>query len=68
MFRKNKLTNKKENHNQININTSNETNIFIKIYEELKSINKSLVEQFIWIKDHEHRIKKLEKSKKGGRG
>lgn len=72
MFRKNKVNvdTKKDNHNEININTSSgeheHTSIFIKIYEELVKINTSLARQHNKISDHEKRITKLEKN--GGRG
>lgn len=69
MFGKNKIKTdfKKDNHNVINVNGTN-TDIFIKIYEELKEINKSLLEQNHWLKDHESRLQKLERIKKRGGG
>lgn len=69
MFKKNKFTNKKENHNEININSTHDnTNIFIKIYEELKNINASLIKQNMLLENHETRLTKLENKRNGGGG
>lgn len=64
---KNKINSKKENHNEININADNHdhSNIFIKIYDELVKINKSISRLHNKLNDHEQRISKLEN---GGRG
>lgn len=65
MIKKNKINHKKENHNQININSNND-NIFIKIHEELVKISLAISKQTLWLENHEKRIEKLEM--KGGRG
>lgn len=58
MLKKNKVTHRKENHNNINITSSGDTQLLI--LEQLMEINKSIGKVLSKIDDHEVRISKLE--------
>lgn len=63
MFKKNKVSTKKDNHNEITISTNNDTqNLILK---ELIKLNKTIGKLLSRVNDHEKRITKLEK---GGGG
>lgn len=54
-----KTSNKKENHNEINVGNSD--NILVEILKEVMSINKTLSEQVVVINHLEKRVSRVEK-------
>lgn len=54
-----KTSNKKENHNEINVGNSD--NILAEILKEVMSINKTLSEQVVVINHLEKRVSRVEK-------
>lgn len=61
MIKRNKLTNKKDNHNEITISTNVPDNTQNLILQELIKINKTIGKVLFNVKDHEKRITRLEK-------